>query len=146
MLADTMAYIADKYKPSMMVDVATLTGAAKIALGNHADGVMSNSERVSKQVLAAAERAFERMWPLPLYEEYGDEMRSAIADLNNTGPDRWGGASRAGAFLQEFVGKTPWAHIDIAPTSYPALPSSLNPRKTANGSATKTLIELAIGE
>ena len=145
-LADTMAYIADKYKPSMMVDVATLTGAAKIALGNHADGVMSNSERVSKQVLAAAERAFERMWPLPLYEEYGDEMRSAIADLNNTGPDRWGGASRAGAFLQEFVGKTPWAHIDIAPTSYPALPSSLNPRKTANGSATKTLIELAIGE
>jgi leucyl aminopeptidase len=143
-LADTMAYIVDKYKPSMLVDIATLTGAAKIALGNHADAVFANSEKISRQVTSAADRAFERIWPLPLFEEYGDEMKSAVADLNNAASDRWGGASRAAAFLQEFVGKTPWAHIDIAPTSFPAVPSTLNPRKTANGSATKTLIELAM--
>ncbi|MBK6765991.1 MAG: hypothetical protein IPG71_06600 [bacterium] len=143
-LADAMAYIVDKYKPNLLVDIATLTGAAKIALGNHADAVFANSDRVSQQVLAAAERAFERMWPMPMYEEYGEEMKSVVADLNNAAGDRWGGACRAAAFLKEFVGNTPWAHIDIAPTSFPAVPNSLNPRKTANGSATKTLIELAI--
>ncbi|MCB9366807.1 MAG: leucyl aminopeptidase [Calditrichaeota bacterium] len=144
-LADTMAYVVDKYKPNLMVDIATLTGAAKIALGNHADAVFSNSEHVSKQILDSAERAFERMWPMPLYEEYGDEMKSTTAMLNNAGKDRWGGACRAAAFLKEFVGTTPWAHIDIAPTSFPAVTNSLNPPRTANGSATKTLIELAMG-
>jgi len=143
-LADAMAYVVDKYKPSLLVDIATLTGAAKIALGNHADAVFANSDRVSQQVLGASERAFERMWQMPIYDEYLDEMRSAVADLNNAASDRWGGAGRAAAFLREFVGTTPWAHIDIAPTSFPAAVNSLNPRKTANGSATKTLIELAM--
>ncbi|MCL4305945.1 leucyl aminopeptidase [bacterium] len=144
-LADTLSYVVDKYQPNLLVDIATLTGAAKIALGNHADAVFSNSEQVSKQVIAAADAAFDRMWPMPLYEEYGEEMKGATAVLKNAGSDRWGGACRAAAFLQEFVGDTPWAHIDIAPTAFPAVPSSLSPRMTASGTATKTLIELAMG-
>ena len=143
-LADALSYVADKYKPDMMVDIATLTGAAKVALGNHADGVFANSDRVSQKVLAAAERAMERMWPLPMYEEYLDEMRGDVAMLKNAAGHRWGGASLAAAFLKEFVGNTPWAHIDIAPTSFPAYPTSLSPKMTASGTATKTLIELAM--
>ncbi len=143
-LADTMAYVVDKYKPNLMVDIATLTGAAKVALGNHADAVFANSERVSQQVLAAAERGFERFWPLPMFEEYLDEMRGDTAMLKNAAGHRWGGASLAAAFLKEFVGNTPWAHLDIAPTSFPAYPTSLTPKMTASGTATKTLLELAI--
>ncbi len=143
-LADTMSYIVDKYKPDMMLDVATLTGAAKVALGHHADAVLSNDERVSKKVLAAAEQTFERFWPLPLYEEYSDEMKGDTAMLKNSAGHRWGGACLAAGFLKEFVGDTPWAHLDIAPTSFPAFPTSLNAKMTASGAATKTLIEIAM--
>jgi len=144
-LADCMAYVADKYKPNLMVDIATLTGAAKVALGKHADALFANSDRVTKQVQAAAERAFDRVWPLPLWDEYLEEMKGETAMLNNAAGHRWGGASLAAAFLREFVGNTPWAHLDIAPTSFPAHPTSIAPKMTASGSATKTLIELAIG-
>lgn len=143
-LADTLAYIADKYKPDMMVDIATLTGAAKVALGHHADAVFSNDERVKQKVLQAAERSFERLWPMPLYDEYLDEMKGDTAMLKNSAGHRWGGASLAAAFLKEFVGKTPWAHLDIAPTSFPAYPTSLSPKMTASGNSTKALIELAM--
>ncbi|MBK8130103.1 MAG: leucyl aminopeptidase [bacterium] len=143
-LADVMAFVVDKYRPHLMVDIATLTGAAKVALGNHADAVFANSDRVTQQVLAASERAFDRMWPLPLFDEYLDEMKGDTAMLKNSGGHRWGGASMAAAFLREFVGSTPWAHLDIAPTSFPAYPTSVTPKMTASGTATKTLIELAI--
>ncbi|MCC6475938.1 leucyl aminopeptidase [bacterium] len=143
-LADTLSYVADKYKPNLMVDIATLTGAAKVALGSHADAVFANKDRVGRQVLAAAERAFEQMWPLPMFEEYAEEVKGDTAMLKNSVGHRWGGACTAAAFLKEFVGDTPWSHIDIAPTSFPAATSSLNPKMTASGSATKTLLELSL--
>ncbi len=140
-LADAMCYANKKFKLSGMIDVATLTGAAKIALGSHADCVFTNNDKLQNAILTASERAGERMWPMPLYDEYLDEMRSAVADLNNSAGDRWGGACRAAAFLREFVDETPWVHIDIAPTSFPGPASSIQPKMTASGSAVRTFLE-----
>ncbi|MBU0508092.1 leucyl aminopeptidase [bacterium] len=140
-LADAMAYTVEKYKPSVMVDLATLTGAAVVALGHHADAVFSNNERLREQILKSAERAGERMWPMPLYEEYSKEMEGATAELRNACGHRWGGACTAAAFLKEFVGETPWIHIDIAPTAFPAVVSSIQPKETAAGSGVRTLLE-----
>ncbi len=140
-LADSMCYANKKYKLTGMVDICTLTGAAKIALGVHADAVFTNNEKLQGRILDAANVSGDRMWPMPLYEEYLDEMRSPIADLNNTAGDRWGGACRAAAFLREFVGDTPWVHIDIAPTSFPGALSPIQPKMTANGTGVRTFLE-----
>ena len=141
-LADALSYVVDKYKPAGVVDIATLTGAAKIALGSHADAVFTNNEPWQRDILSAAERAGERMWPLPNYDEYTEEMRGDLAQLKNVAGHRWGGASTGAAFLKEFVGKTPWVHIDIAPTAFPGVPSSIQPKMTASGSGVRTLLEL----
>ncbi len=143
-LADALAYTVDKYKPAGIVDIATLTGAAKIALGSFADAVFTNNEPWQHELLSAADRAGERMWPMPNYDEYTEDMRGDIAQLRNVTGHRWGGACTAAAFLKEFVGKTPWAHIDIAPTAFPGVASSIQPKATASGSAVRTLIELAL--
>ncbi len=141
-LADALAYTVDKYKPAGIVDIATLTGAAKVALGSFADAVFTNNETWQRDVLSAAERAGERMWPMPNYDEYTEDTRGDISELKNITGHRWGGACTAAAFLKEFVGKTPWVHVDIAPTAFPGNPSSIQPKLTASGSAVRTLIEL----
>lgn len=141
-LADALAYTVAKYKPSAIVDLATLTGAAVVALGTHADAVFTNSERLQRDVLRAAEHADERMWPMPLFEEYSEEVKGETADLRNSVGHRWGGACTAAAFLKEFVGGTPWVHIDIAPTSFPPNVSSIQPKATVAGSGVRTLLEL----
>ena len=97
-----------------IVDLATLTGACKIALGPKIAGLMANDEGWAEQVRAAAGRAGESVWPLPLPDEYRRSIDSEVADLKNIGSDRWGGALTAGLFLREFVGSVPWAHLDIA--------------------------------
>ncbi|MDD5088320.1 MAG: leucyl aminopeptidase [bacterium] len=140
-LADALAYTVDKFKPSAVIDLATLTGAAVVALGNYADALFSNNEHLKDQILKAAERAGERLWPMPLYEEYSKDMEGATADLRNSCGHRWGGACTAAAFLKEFVGNTPWIHIDIAPTTFPAVVSSIQPKDTAAGSGVRTLLE-----
>jgi len=112
-LADALVY-AQQQEPDVIIDLATLTGACVVALGPLASGVMGNDRRLSSAILKAAGVAGERMWPLPLYDEYADMLSSDVADMKNTG-ERWGGALTAGLFLQEFVEeKTSWAHIDIA--------------------------------
>jgi leucyl aminopeptidase len=112
-LADALAY-ASEQEPDAIVDVATLTGAIKIALGSKAAGVFSNDDGLAAEVADAAERAGERVWRLPLYDDYARELESEIADLKNTG-GRWGGSILAALFLREFVGEgIPWAHLDIA--------------------------------
>ncbi len=141
-LADALAYTVEKYKPAGIVDLATLTGAAKVALGSYADAVFTNNESWQRDVLAAAERCGERLWPMPNYEEYTEDTRGDIAQLKNATSHRWGGACTAAAFLKEFVGKTPWVHIDIAPSSFPGPVSSIQPKQTASGSGVRTLIEL----
>ncbi len=139
-LADALD-LARKRGAERLVDVATLTGAMKVALGDVATGAMGNNEEWTNQVLAAAKATGEPLWPMPLYPEYTDKLKSNIADLMNTG-GRFGGALTAGAFLQQFVGDTPWVHLDVAGTAYTEKDYSWQ-MKGATGVMIRTLIELA---
>lgn len=117
-LADAMAYTADKYKPDMMVDLATLTGACVIALAHNAAGLFSNDDNLSAALTAAGEATGERVWRMPLWEDHERLVDGTHADLCNIGP-REGGAISAAAFLKQFIGDTPaWAHLDIAGTAW----------------------------
>ena len=116
-LADAMAYTVDKYKPDAMVNAATLTGACLIGLGHFAAGLFSNSQEVADQLKAASEITGERVWQMPLWKDYEKQLEGTHADLCNIGP-REGGAITAAAFLKNFVGDTPWAHLDIAGTAW----------------------------
>ena len=100
-----------------MIDIATLTGAIVVALGHTAAGVMGTDDALVEEVRRAGERAGERVWPLPLWDEYRDLMKSDIADVKNAG-GRPAGSISAGWFLREFVDGYPWAHLDIAGTAY----------------------------
>ena len=111
-MCDALHY-ADKEKCDVIIDIATLTGACKVALGSYMAGLMGNDERLVKQLQKAAEDSGERVWPMPSGEEYAKEMKSKIADLKNIG-SKWGGACTAAAFLRQFIGERKWAHLDIA--------------------------------
>ncbi len=115
-LADALNYAA-RYEPEAMVDVATLTGACVVALGHHAIGLMGNDEALVEEIREVGQRSGERVWPLPLWSEYRDQLDSEIADIKNTG-GRPAGTITAGLFLKEFVGTTSWAHLDIAGTAW----------------------------
>jgi leucyl aminopeptidase len=115
-LADALSY-ARRYKPACVLDAATLTGAVVIALGNHAVGLMGNDDPLLDEVRRAGDLAGERCWPLPLWDEYREQIRSDVADVKNTG-GRPAGSITAGWFLREFVDGYPWAHLDIAGTAY----------------------------
>ncbi|HEX3233661.1 MAG TPA: leucyl aminopeptidase [Gemmatimonadales bacterium] len=115
-LCDALTY-AKRYQPACVLDVATLTGAIVVALGHTATGVMGTDDALLEEVRAAGERAGERVWPLPLWDEYRDLMKSDIADVKNAG-GRPAGSISAGWFLREFVDGFPWAHLDIAGTAY----------------------------
>lgn len=116
-LADAMAYAVKNLKPSRMIDLATLTGSIMIALGEEASGLMSNNDVLADLLARAGSETGERVWRMPLYDDYKDQLKSDIADIKNTG-GRYGGAITAAMFLQEFIGKTPWAHLDIAGTAF----------------------------
>ena len=116
LLADALSY-ARRYDPACVIDAATLTGAVVIALGATAIGVMGTDEALVDEIRAAGERAGERAWPLPLWDEYRDLIKSDIADVKNSG-GRLAGTITAGWFLREFVEGFPWAHLDIAGTAY----------------------------
>ncbi|MEM3517622.1 MAG: leucyl aminopeptidase [Nitrososphaerales archaeon] len=126
-LADAISY-SKNYKPQAIIDIATLTGACVIALGNHASGMLTNNQNLGKKVIDAAELSGEKVWQLPLWKEYLEQIKSGVADLKNLG-GRAGGAITAAAFLNEFVGDYPWVHLDIAGTAY-----------TQEGSIEKTYI------
>ena len=115
-LCDALAY-AKRYQPACVIDIATLTGAIVVALGHSATGLMGSDDALLEDVRAAGERAGERVWTLPLWEEYRDLMKSDIADVKNAG-GRPAGSISAGWFLREFVDGFPWAHLDIAGTAY----------------------------
>jgi leucyl aminopeptidase len=116
-LADALAYAVAKLKPTRIIDFATLTGSVEIALGAEATGMFSNDEGLAEKFTAAGLDTYERVWRLPIYDEYRDQLKSEIADLKNSA-GRAGGAITAAKFLQEFVGETPWVHFDIAATAY----------------------------
>lgn len=114
-LSDGLFY-AQRYKPKAIVDLATLTGACVVALGQHATGMFGTSEDIMAQLKEAGEKSYERVWQLPIYEEYEDQIKSDIADVKNVG-GRWAGAITAALFLKRFVGDYPWVHLDIAGTA-----------------------------
>jgi len=138
-LGDALSY-AVKNGLSPVVDVATLTGAVRVALGDVTVGVFSNNEDFSKKVMVAAADAGERMWQMPMFEEYKEQYKSDVADVKNTG-GRYGGAITAAQFVGEFVGDTPWVHLDIAGTSLTSKEKG-HVVKGATGVAVRTLINL----
>jgi len=117
-LADAMAYTVEQYKPDRMVDIATLTGAVVIALGHCAAGILGTDDTTINQLISMGDKTGERLWRLPLWEEYEKMMEGTHADLSNVGPDREAGTITAAAFLKQFVGDTPWTHLDIAGVAY----------------------------
>lgn len=119
-LADAMAYVADKHKPDAMVDLATLTGACIVALGHYAAGLLANDDELAEALEIAGDRTGERVWRLPLWKDYSKLMEGTHADLTNIGPPKEAGAITAAAFLEKFTGKLPWAHLDIAGTAWGA--------------------------
>jgi leucyl aminopeptidase len=141
-LADALSY-AGKLGLSPVVDVATLTNACRIALGKICTGAFSNNQELADRVIRAGEKAGERIWQMPMYEEYKEQNKSHVADIKNTG-GRYGGAITAAQFLGEFVGETPWVHLDIAGTA-----ESDNDKgyivKGATGVGVRTLVGLALG-
>jgi len=117
-LADAMAYAAKRYKPEIMIDLATLTGACVVALGEKMAGVFSDDDALAEAIVAAGAATDEPSWRMPLFKDYKDMLKSEFADINNMPSARWGGAITAALFLSEFVDKTRWAHIDIAGPAY----------------------------
>ncbi len=112
-LADCLD-VALGFSPSKIVDFATLTGACVVALGNDISGLMSNDLSWQGTIQSAADRFGEYVWPLPMYSYFTEQIASKVADIKNVGEGRWGGAITAAKFLEEFVNKVPWVHIDIA--------------------------------
>ena len=140
-LADALAY-ARRLGATHLIDIATLTGAARIALGPFRVGVMGNDQGYLDSFLSAASRAGEKMWQMPMDDEYRDLIKSTVADVANSG-GRFAGMITAAKFLQEFVGNTPWVHLDIASTAWndedkPYLP------KGPTGVALRSLVEFGL--
>lgn len=118
-LADGMAYATEKFRPDLLLDIATLTGAVCIALGEDRSGLFTNDDELAATFHTAGETSGDRCWRLPLGKEFTDDLQSRIADLKNIGSNRNGGASKAAAFLEHFKGDALWVHLDIANTAMP---------------------------
>jgi len=142
-LADALCF-AHRFKPKAIIDIATLTGACKIALGTCAAGLLGNDDGLLKQLYDVGQQTAEKTWQLPLWEEYSEQIKSEMADMKNTG-GKTGGAITASAFLAKFVKNAPWAHIDIAAMdnqegSHPYQP------KGATGFGTRLLAEFLLSQ
>jgi leucyl aminopeptidase len=137
-LADALSYV-QRYNPAAIVDAATLTGACVLALGHQAIGMMGNNGSLIDQVRAAGQRVGERCWPLPLWDEFREQIDSPIADVKNVG-GRAAGSITAGWFLKEFAGETPWVHLDVAGTAYGDSPPPYL-RKGPTGVPARLMIE-----
>jgi leucyl aminopeptidase len=141
-LADVLAVAVDQ-GAGKIVDLATLTGACVVALGTEVAGVMTNNQPWCDAVLSAARRTGEPAWQLPMFPEiYDDLIKSEVADIKNVGEGRWGGAITAAKFLEQFVGTTPWTHIDIAGPAFRDKPKPWCDGG-ASGQFVRTLVELA---
>lgn len=132
-------HFAQKFKPAAMIDLATLTGACVVALGHEASAVLGNDQRLVDALKKSGDETGERLWQLPLWDEYGEGMKSDIADIKNAG-SRDGGTIKAAWFLKQFVGETRWAHLDIAGTAWSDKARPYSP-KGATGVGVRLLIE-----
>jgi leucyl aminopeptidase len=137
-LGDVLTY-ANEQKPAVLIDLATLTGACVVALGNYITGAFGTDEQLTYNVLEAGRAAGEELWQLPISDLQKDVLKSDVADMKNVG-ERWGGAINAAVFLKEFVGETPWVHLDIAgPSQSPKERGYFS--KGATGVGVRTLVE-----
>jgi leucyl aminopeptidase len=126
-LADALTYTEEKFKPRLIVDLATLTGAIIVALGSEYAGLWSNNEKLSKQLFDAGEKVEEKVWKMPLHENYNKLMNSKTADMQNINYVGGAGSTTAAQFLQRFiVNKTPWVHLDIAGMAFSKYAGALN--------------------
>jgi leucyl aminopeptidase len=139
-LADAFVY-AQRLKPDYIIDLATLTGACVVALGENIAGLWGNNTDLTSKVKTAAKIAGEKIWELPLEEEYRDQMKGSISDLRNIGKSRYGGSITGALFLQEFINNTPWVHLDIAGPAWEEKGSELIPQG-GTGFGVRTLIEV----
>ena len=139
-LADALAYGIKKYKPDCVIDLATLTGAAIVGLGHHYTCLLSNNDTLVSRLIQAGERSGEPLWRLPLGKDYSRQIDSKVADIKNVG-GKGAGTITAAAYLEKFVGKTVWAHLDIAGTAWDFTEKSYIP-KGPSGVGVRTLLEL----
>ncbi len=139
-LADALGY-AHRYKPQLIVDVATLTGAAMVALGQRVSALFTNDGKLEEIARAVGEKSGDEIWPLPLWDEYADDIQGTFGDVANAAKTRYGGAILGAIFLKQFVGDYPWIHLDIAPTMTTI--EGQNLAKGASGVGVRFLVELA---
>jgi leucyl aminopeptidase len=140
-LADALGYVA-RFNPAAVVDLATLTGAIGVALGPHAAGLFYNDEAVKEALLRASDASGERLWPMPLYDEYLDTIKSDMAEVKNSG-GRTGGVGTSAKFIEHFTEGYPWAHLDIASVSWTLVDKDPMKPKGATGFGVRLLVELA---
>ncbi len=140
-LADAIGYARKDHRAAAIVDIATLTGAVGVALGEAAAGLWSSDDRLRDATLDAAKKSGERLWPMPHFPEYDDAIRSDVALLKNSG-GRMAGSCTAAAFLRTFAEKTPWAHLDIAYMSH-RNKDGASLAKGATGFGVRTMVEIA---
>ena len=126
-LADALSFTEKKFKPKFIIDLATLTGAIIVALGEEYAGLFSNNDELSKKLSDAGEKVNEKVWRLPLHKNYDKLMDSTIADIQNINYSGGAGSITAAQFLQRFIEKTPWAHLDIAGMAFSKKAANLNP-------------------
>ncbi len=142
-LADALAYGAEKFSPALMVDIATLTGACLTTLGYGSAGLFTDDDALARRILGISRDVFERTWRLPIWDDLFEGLKSTVADMANSGP-KPGGSIRAAVFLKQFVPENiAWAHLDIAAADNLDTPS--NPKGTS-GFGVRTLLALALGE
>ncbi len=139
-LADALSYVQEKYKPERIIDLATLTGGAVVALGDEVTALFCNNDKLSKQLTEAGETTYERLWRMPLFHEYREQLKSKVADLKNSA-GRKASPITGAVFLQHFIkDSTPWAHLDIAGSAFPSESKPYHPAQ-ATGVGVRLLIE-----
>ena len=138
-LADALAYGIEKYRPNCVIDLATLTGSVIFALGHHYCGLLSNNKQLAEELIAVGKVCCEPLWRMPLGEMYFKQIKSQVADIKNTG-GKPAGCITAAEYLHQFVGKTPWAHLDIAGTAWDFTEKTYIP-KGPSGFGVRILIE-----
>ena len=142
-LADGLSYASKHYDPDYILDFATLTGAMVVTLGHIATGIMGTNDNLIDNIGKASKATGEKVWELPLWEEFCKQIQSSIADVKNMGSPPQAGSIAAGAFLKEFVDEgIPWAHFDIAGTAWGGKPSSINPKGSATGWGVRLVLDM----
>ena len=143
-LADVLWYAQDRFKPRLIVDLATLTGAIMVALGKEYAGMFANDDKLAKELDAAGQATGEKVWRMPLAKAYDKLIDSKTADMKNIG-GRHGGAITAAQFLQRFIKETPWAHLDVAGTAMDSSRNEIN-QSWASGWGVRLLDRLGVGQ